>query len=166
MKYYIMGDGSYLGIIDVNTYKCHVGPNWANNPKLLEPHFVEQMQEYSGLFWDTNLETSWLVEVQTEKIDISGFREVSGSIKVTDGKLALLNYDSLTMLAQFEYQTIEEHIKDNFFDLENGNYQIRIVQLFDPKTYFPNGVSTDFVIDIQSIDVLLPPWNTVPWSKL
>ena len=71
MKYYIKGDGSYLCIIDVNTYKCHVGPNWANNPKLLEPHFVEQMQEYSGLFWDTNLETSWLVEVQTEKIDIS-----------------------------------------------------------------------------------------------
>lgn len=166
MIFNIRGDGSYLGLIDVGTYQGFVGLDWAKNPKALEPHFIEQMQNYSALFWDSNLESNWVVEVKTVSDGDSGFREVSGSIKVTGGRLAILEYDSLTTLAQFEKHTLEEQIKDNFITLENGNYLVKIIQKFDPSTNFPDGTTTDFIIEIIKSDEVLPPWQEVPWSTL
>jgi hypothetical protein len=166
MKYYIKGDGSYLSLIDPKQYKTFVGPDWANNPKLLEPHFVGQMQSYSGLFWDTNLETDWVVDVQKENQEASGYRKITGSIKVTDGKLAILEYDALSMLAQFEDYTVEKYLGDNVIEVENGDYQVKIVQLNDPETTFPDGESSDFIILLEKTDDVLPPLPEVPWSKL
>lgn len=166
MIFNIHGDGSYLGLVDVGSYKGFVGPDWAKNPKLLEPHFIEQMQTYSALIWDTNLESDWMVEIKQENSNDSGFREVLGSIRVTKGRLAMLEYNSLSGLAQFENYTVEERMKENFISLENGNYQVRVIQKFDPKINFPDGTSTDFIIEIIKSDDLLSPWQEVPWSIL
>jgi hypothetical protein len=166
MKLHIKGDGSYLGIVDINEFNGYVGSDWAENPRLLEPHFIEHMQKYAGLFWDTNLESDWVVEVAQERSDRSGFREFSAPLKVTNGKAAFLNYDSLTMLAQFEDEDIEKHIGDNLLDIENGDYNIRVIQLKDPELVFPDGTSTDFLIEITKTDSFLPLLSEVPWSRL
>jgi hypothetical protein len=162
----IKGDGSYLGLIDVNTYSTYVGPDWASIPRLLEPHFIDEMQKYTGLFWDTNLESDWVVDLRIGLTEEQGFREITGSIRVKSGKLALFEYDSLSMMAQFEKYTVETELKDNFIELENGIYTVRIVQLENPEEVFPDGKATDFLIEFEKTDVLLPAWDTVLWSIL
>jgi hypothetical protein len=162
----IKGDGSYLGIVDVGSYKGFVGKDWAKNPRLLEPHFIQQMCTYSGLFWDTNLESAWRVEVSMERSDKTGYREVQGSLVVTGGKLVILDYDALTMMAQFEEHTLERYVGDNAIVLENGNYDVRIVQVFDPKVHFSDGKSADFLIEVTKTNELGAAWGQVPWSKL
>jgi hypothetical protein len=166
MKLHISGDGTYLALIDTAKYKGFVGPLWSKIPRLLEPHFIEHMKNYIGLFWDTNLETNWVIEVMTEKVTTSGFREITGSVTVTNGFLAVLEYNALTNLAQFEKYTIEKYIKENVIPLENGNYTIRVIQLKDPESNFPDNIETNFIFEIIRSETLLPPWTEVPWSKL
>lgn len=166
MQYKIQGDGSYLALINPQAYKTFVGRDWAQNPKLLEPHFIEQMQNYSGLFWDTNLEADWIVDVMMQPTSESGFREVTGSIKVTNGQLVLFEYNALTMMAQFETNTTEKYIKNNTISLENGDYNVKIIQKNNPDEHFPDGTSVDFIIEIIAAETLQTPWQEVPWSKL
>ena len=61
------------------------------------------------------------------------FREFSHEIEVTNGRLYLVDYTDLTMVTQFEDDTLprEDHA-DQYIELENGMYLVTVRQMFDP----------------------------------
>lgn len=89
--------------------------------------------------------------------EITGFREIEGVIEVTDSILCLISYDSLTMGPRF-------YMQDCVFELRNGIYKCRIVQMDDPESddYHPK---MDFLIELRLSDDYVETWSYIPWFE-
>jgi hypothetical protein len=128
MKFDIADDSEFLGIVNTRLYKSFVKQDWEFND--IENHLINEMKNYSILFWKTDVENKWSVEVkETNKINKNG---LTGSIKVTDEELYLINYESITMAAKYEDVKLpEKHMEEYRIKLSNGNYNINIIDLFN-----------------------------------
>ena len=166
----MIGDGSYLAILDAGRYASFVGSDWYENDRLLEPHFVEQMRRNVALVWDTGLETDWRLEIREAFSSDRGFREVVGSIESSNGTLCLVNYDSLSMAAQFADQRLPDASSKELL-LAPGIYKFRVIQVIDPRDrtslteQFDAG-GANFVLEYERTDRPLTAWTEVPWSRL
>jgi hypothetical protein len=165
----IVGDGTYLSLIDPLRYASFAGENWATNDRVLEPHFIEEMQNQSALVWATGFETDWRVEVREGISNETGYREQSGSIENSGDTLIMANYDALSMCAQFDNEKVAE--QDHGIckiPLPQGRYKIRVVQLIDPETYDfdENNRAAEFLLEYAKADSPMPAWTSVPWSSL
>ncbi|MEX6690894.1 hypothetical protein QTN47_25520 [Danxiaibacter flavus] len=127
----VTDDSGFLAIVNADKYKSFVDENWEYEQ--LIKHFVDQMNNNSLVIWATGSEGEWTMRFTDKQSDKQSFKEFSKSINITNGKLWLINYEDLTMVAQFEDEKIPlNHNKDLFIQLDNGIYNITIRQLFDP----------------------------------
>jgi hypothetical protein len=94
----ITTDSGLLALIDPDAYAAFVDPDWEFRHLMV--HFREQMAKRRMLIWCAGLGAEWTVAVASEPSPRTGFREVTGTIVATGGRLALVSYEELTMAAE------------------------------------------------------------------
>lgn len=156
-RFEIPDDSGFLALVDPDAYAGLV-PDW-DFDRLLA-HFNAAMAERSLLFWATGYGGMWAVDVVTDGSPApAGFRRVSGPIRVTAGRLHLVNYESLSMVAQFpDVHLPEAYLADLVVEVPPGDYTCEIVQLADPE----DGDDDGFVITVTP-GAGPAPWTEAPW---
>jgi hypothetical protein len=120
----VTDDSGFLGIIEPNKYLSFVDEDW--ELKQLFDHFRNQIKNKNILLWGTGCENTWRVQVRRYISEEVGFREFTSQINVESNVLYLINYESLTMGAQFsDVELPESHMKDLCINLDNGLYRVR-----------------------------------------
>ncbi len=159
----VTDDSGFLAIVVPANYRTFVDRNWRFGQ--LIDHFRQQMAQRSLLIWGTGLEGSWKIDVRTEQSLARGFREVSGPLRVIGGCVLVTNFESLTMVAQFDDERLpQKHERDQVVSLADGDYCCRMVQMFDPdqKDSAEDG-GPDFIVELSRPVVLPTAWSEVPW---
>lgn len=134
MHVHVGGDGSHLALVDTRQYQSFVGRDWADGERLYE-HLVHQAGLGHILAWRAGFESDWLVEVRAGHSTDSGFRSFVADIFNTGDSLHLVNYDSLTMAAQFDDHVLPDAETTHYqVSIPPGAQRVRVVQLFDPKS--------------------------------
>jgi hypothetical protein len=164
MRFFVITDDSgFLGIFNPQQYISFVDEDWEFDQ--LITHFKHQILHKNLLLWGSGSEGTWKVGINDKLSGINGFREIEGTIEVTDGKLCLINYESLTMGAMFTRVTLpEEHLRDCVFELSNGFYKCRIIQMNNPEEVIIKS-EVDFIIEFSLTDSKFKPWNRIPWFE-
>ena len=158
----VTDDSGFLAIIDPDAYAGFVQADWTLD--ILQEHFKREMQNRHLLIWGTGLEHVWRIAVSLAPLTTTGFREVSGSISCSNGRLLLTNYESLTMAAQFaDTRLPQRHEQDQIIQLPPGLYDCRIVQLSDPESSTPFEEDTNFVYEITQTTTARETWSEIPW---
>jgi len=162
----VTDDSGLLALVVPAAYESFVDRDWTFDQVFA--HFRAQMGRRSILIWGTGSEGVWKVDVQLTKSEANGFREVSGPLEVVGGNLLLTNYESLTMAAQFDDVTLpEKHQEQLLVELPDGNYSVRIIQMFDPEQEdSAGGDRADFVFEVLEATGEVPPWELTPWFKV
>ena len=138
MLFKITDDSGFLAVIDPDAYDGFVGSNWTWDT--LQDHFAREAREQHLLVWSTGMEHVWSINILFEPVELTGIREVNGSIIASQGRLLLTNYESLTMAAQFADVTLPEaHERDQIPSVPPGAYDCRIIQLSDAASDAPFG---------------------------
>ena len=144
MLFKITDDSGFLALVDPDAYDGFVGSDWTWDA--LQDHFVREAREQHLLAWSTGMEHVWRIDVLFQPVELTGFREVNGSIVASQGRLLLTNYESLTMAAQFADVTLPEaHERDQILSVSPGTYDCRIIQLSDPESDAPFGEPVNFI---------------------
>lgn len=95
----ISDDSGLLGLVDTQAYETYVSESWTYE-QLVE-HFAKQSAKGSILVWDCGDGGDiYRVDVKLGFTNEVGFREATGSLKVTGSQLYLTSYTALTMAAQ------------------------------------------------------------------
>ena len=163
---HVGGDGSHLAIVDAEQYRSFVG-DWAQDDRLRK-HLINQSARESVIAWGTGFECDWKLAISPGISNRSGFREFESVITTKSGKLYVVNFDSLTMAAQFENHTLpDEETADYRFVVPPGRYRVRIVQLVDPesKWWESLGDGPAFLIEFEPSAAGGTPAKEIPWSK-
>jgi hypothetical protein len=127
----ITDDSGFLAIVNADRYNSYVSEDW-ELPELLN-RFVDEMNNDNLIVWSTGTENTWTINFVNLPSDIKSFREFNKSIEVTYGRLYLTNYEDLTMAAQYAEEKLPaKHNAQSYFLLDNGKYELRIRQLFNP----------------------------------
>lgn len=162
----ISDDTGFLGLIDPASYQTFIDENWTYE-QIIE-HFKEQMQLRRLLIWETGFEGFWrvCVEIGSSK-PTAGFRSVTGPIIASTGQLLLVNYETLTMAAQYEDVTLpEKHLEHCRIGIEPGSYECQITQMFNPESHDQNDDGDlDFILQLRRADQLSNYWLGIPWAK-
>src|SRR5258708_34825392 len=86
------------------------------------------------LIWGTGCEEVWTVRVEFGRSGMSGFREVTGAIECSQGRICLTNYESLTMAASHQdVQLPEQRQVELARFIPAGAYHFRIIPLPDAE---------------------------------
>lgn len=145
------GDTNFIGIVNGEQYKSFVDEDW--ELEMLLQHFTDEMTNGNVLVFqmtEEGIEHSWNVEVEigTEAIEQKCFRKAEGYIRVTENQLYLVDYDCLTMAAQFEDEKVPDENCSNYkIDIENGVYKVEVLQFYN--------VDNDEYIGTNEKDILL-----------
>ena len=125
-------DSGILALVNCATYSSFVDEDWTYE-QIIE-HFRSQAQSESILVWDAgDGGNHYRIEVRHGISEEAGFRSTRGCLQVTAAKVYLASYTALTMAAQFEDETLPgKGETDLSIPLENGQYIIRVVQMYDP----------------------------------
>jgi hypothetical protein len=164
----IADDDGFLALVDPDAYESFVAKQWTLDQ--LVQHFRRQMRERRLLLWGTGREETWRVALWLEAAAAAGFREVTGPITTTRGRLFLGSYASLTMAATYDDVTLPEpHETPNVLRVPAGDYRCRIVQMRDPEAdvdddWILRGVH--FVIELTPDAAGPASWAAVPWADL
>ena len=162
MSFQITDDSGFLALIDPDQYISFVDEDWEFDQ--LIAHFKEQMKEHNLLIWHTGREDIWNLKINNKITEQKGFREIIGQIKVKN-KLCLVNYEDLTMAAQFKDEILPlNHNKDLIIPLEEGNYRCRIIQMSDPEDW-ETKPEFDFTIELEKNDNFRNVWSSIPWEE-
>lgn len=159
-RFRITDDSGFLALVDHHAYQGFVAAEWTYESVLR--HFRAAMVDRSLLLWGTGREEDWTVELLVGgAAPATGFRRVTGPIRVSAGELHLTNYESLTMVAQFADERLPEaHLRDLVVDLPTGEYHCEIVQLADPDD--ESRSVPDFVIALN-VGRAGDAWSDPPW---
>jgi hypothetical protein len=160
--YTIIDDSGLLALVDCSAYRPFVGEDWTYE-RILQ-HFNGCTKDRTIAVWNCgDGGDSYVVRVRSDITSDSGFRSIDGAISVTGGALHLVSYDVLTMAAQFEDEPLpSKHERHLRIELENGNYRIRLVQLYDPgRLNRPDHTTPDFLVEFEQ--VAGRPWAGVAW---
>ncbi|MFE0557029.1 hypothetical protein ACFW1P_14010 [Paenibacillus sp. NPDC058910] len=129
------GDTNFIALVNADKYKTFVDEDWEFES--LFKHFSDEMEEGKILVFqmtEEGIEHSWTIEVKFEATlnDLECYRRTEGYIEVTDNKLYIVDYDCLTMAAQFSDNKIpDENCANNRIELKNGMYMVEIVQFYN-----------------------------------
>jgi hypothetical protein len=124
------------------------------------------MEHRRLLIWGTGMENDWRVRVSRVMGEFTGFREVTGPIVASRGRLLLTSYDGLTMAAQLKDITLPlAHEQDLMIEVPSGEYHCRVIQMIGPDDYElqPDPIA-DFALDLVRSDEPIAPWAGVPWA--
>ncbi len=163
----IADDSGFLGIANFDRYKSYLAPDW--DFEMIKDKIIREMNAHTLLFWGTGREDIWKVKIGITASDKDAFREDKGVIEITNGKLYLTNYASLTMAAQFEHIRLpQKHHENLFIELENGKYMVKFRQMEDPEKSRMNPTEYDFeiiLIKIRNIpEVYVNNFKKIFWS--
>lgn len=150
-NYKISDDSGFMGIANLNKYESFVDSNW--DFEMLKKRIVDQINLNNILFWSTGREDIWNVQVTTNaNLASSNFYRIEeGLIEVTDEKLYLVNYETLSTTAQFQdIKLPERHLENLNFELNNGLYLVEFGQLNDPEK-IDERAEVDFEIRLELI---------------
>ncbi|MDC0230670.1 hypothetical protein OAK19_01770 [Aureispira] len=132
IEFEISDDASFLGLINTDQYNSFVDENWEFEQ--VKERIINESNKGHLLFWGTDIPNFWTVRICDQPIAKEAFKSFEGKIKVTNSRLYLINYESLTLAAQFEEEQLpEEHLADLYVKLQNAVYNVTIRQLFDPE---------------------------------
>lgn len=169
MSLFIIPADYCIALIDASAYQSFVDANWTLAQ--LQQHFVDQINQGRMLAWGTGAPGNWRISVSDNSGDVTGYREFTGRITATDKKLHLTSYDELTNAAQFQQATVPSSETVNWFlSIEPGQYDCRVVQLFDPdqaeSEHVFNQESPHFAIELTEANVGKPnEMKQVPWFE-
>ncbi|WP_421798674.1 hypothetical protein [Haliscomenobacter sp.] len=152
MKTLRLLDGyGFNAIANLDQYDSFVAKNWDFD--LLKKHFLQQMSLNRILIWTTTPSGgTWQINLVDEKSDEIPFREIRGVIEVSNKRLYLCNYETLTMAAQFEtVQLPEPYLSSLFIEMENGKYGVTIRQMNDLGNCVTEDTRIDFELVFQKI---------------
>ena len=153
----------FLAVIDPDVYASFVGEDWEFDD--LISHFRDEMSRHRLLIWGTGREDLWDIDVRSKASDLNGYRELTGGIVCTGGRLLLTNYESLTMAAQLERVVLpQDDERDQVLELDPGPYLCRIVQLHDPEDESEHP-GPGFMLELVRTGELPPPWDAIPWGE-
>ncbi len=144
----ISDDSGFLAIVNADKYNSFVNEMWTL-PQLFE-RFIEEMNYDHLIIWSTGSENTWTVTFVNKPSDKKSFREFSKTMTVTNGQVFLTNYEDLTISAQYADEKVPaKHNIDLNIKLDNGVYEFKIRQLFDPTNYEDEAGSENFEIVVQ-----------------
>src|SRR5215475_14347027 len=159
----ITDDSGFLAIVDPDAYQGFVDAAWT--AETIQEHFRQQMRERHLLAWGTGMEHLWRIDVSLRPIKTAGFREVTGSIFASQGRLLLTNYESLTMAAQFPDITLPQaKERGQILSVSRGLYDCRIIQLSDPASHAPFEESVNFIYEFTRGTSPRAVWSELPWG--
>lgn len=158
----VIDDSGFLALVDPDAYASFVHENW-NYLQLVE-HFKAEMSVHQLLIWQTGMENTWKVEISFAPLEMQGFKELTGFIHVSKGRLLLTNYESLTMAAQFEDVILPEpHEKNLLLSVPTGFYQCRIPQIHNPISNHTHQYhNPDFAIELIPSNDAGTAWAEIP----
>lgn len=163
---HVGGDGSQLAIGDLDRYESFVG-DWDENDRLRK-HLIAQADKEAIIAWGSGFETDWVVSIQPGFSGRKGYREFRSVISTPSGKLHIVNYDSLTMAAQFDdYRLPDKETYAYAFQVPPGRYQFRIVQLVNPDTDWWTHLGEGdpaFLVEYEPAGTSDRPQQTIPWA--
>jgi len=168
MKFFeISDDSGFMGIVNYDKYNSYLKPNW--NFEMIKEKVITEMNAHNLLFWGTGKENNWRVKIDTKPSERKAFREAKGVIEITNEKLYLTNYETLTMAAQFEKIKLpEKHHENLFIELENGKYMVKFRQMIDPEFISIQSKDYDFEIILNQIknmpDIYVNNFKKIFWS--
>ncbi|PEY43938.1 hypothetical protein CN354_01870 [Bacillus cereus] len=145
------GDTNFIGVVNAEQYKSFVDEDWEF--EMLLQHYADEMKNGNVLVFqmtEEGIEHSWNVEVRVgeEPIKQECFRKAEGYIRVTENQLYLVDYDCLTMAAQFEDEKVPDENCSNYkIDIENGVYKVEVLQFYN--------VDNDEYVGTNEKDILL-----------
>jgi hypothetical protein len=164
----ISDDSGFMGLVNADRYNSFVSKNWRFDD--LRERFIQEMNQSNLLFWSTGQEGLWNVRITTDKEEYKPFRAFGGEINVTDEKLFLINYEDLSMAAQFQDEKLPlKHNADLGLRIENGIYNVKINQLFNPDSLTPDDndkVHFEIVIEkTRNGEVGTNKFDGIPWLQ-
>lgn len=169
MQIHVCGDGSLIALADLSTYKSFVDKNWHEDFKL-QKHLLDESDRLAIALWGTGFESDWKVEFREGITQLEGVRSMEQYINNSSGSLHLINYDSLTMAAQFEdYKLPDEETEAYEVSLPKGVLKVRIIQLIDPKA---DGFWEDFdkmpgfILEYERVDGGENKLPRIPWTSI
>ena len=143
-------DSGFLGIVNTHLYKSFIKEDWKYED--IENHLINEMKNYSILFWKTEYEDEYIIEINEIKNNKKNEDEFIGSIKVTNEELYLINYESITMATSYEDTKLpEKHLEEYIIKLPNGNYDIKISKS-----------GRKYKIRYNKTEELKEPWTIIP----
>jgi hypothetical protein len=148
----ITDESGFLAIVNADKYNSFVAEDWQFEQLL--NHFVDEMNKGTLIIWATAMENNWVVGVSDTPSQENVFKEFCKTIKVTNRKLYLTNYEDLTMAAQYADEQIPA--KNNaglYIRIDNGLYNVTVRQMFDANDY-QDKIAVDFEIIIQPENTL------------
>lgn len=168
-RFEIPDDSGFLGIVNAGAYEAFVAEDWEFSQ--IEERIISEGKLGHLLFWATGSENMWPVTVTDEPISKNEFRSFKGRIRVTSGVLHLVNFEALTMAAQFENETLPpSHLESENVALENGVYEATVRQLDDPGTLSDESDPPGFEIVLRRIedagDAPLNSFESIIWHSL
>lgn len=164
------GDTNFIGVVNATEYKSFVNEDW--ELEMLLQHFSNEMKLGNILVFqmtDKGIEHSWNIEVKFESnlIEQDCFRKAVGYIKVNDNKLYLVDYDCLTMSAQFQNNKIPDKNCANYrIDIENGIYRVDFVQFYDvDKDKYTGTNEKDILLNFTQVFEFQQTADKVLWCS-
>jgi hypothetical protein len=132
MRLHLADDSGILSLLDCSTYSPFVGEDWEYEQLLM--HFKSQATHKSIVVWDAgDGGNDYRIDISLEATDMKGFREASSQITVRGGQLHLASYTAVTMAAQFSDERLPSETEAKCcIALPNGEYALRIVQMYNP----------------------------------
>jgi hypothetical protein len=162
-QFEVPDDSGFLGVVDPDAYVTFVHEDWTLEQ--LFGHFRAELGKRTLLLWGTGAENSWPVEVTTGSPRQSGFRRTTGPIRVTGGRLLVVNYETLTMAAESADVTLPEpHLADLLVTVPSGDYACEIIQVNDPESDAAFEDVTQFIVGL-TLGQAPDPWSDPAWFQ-
>jgi hypothetical protein len=160
----IADDSGLLALVDCATYRGFVSDDWTYEE--LMSHFAAEMKSRAILVWDcSDWGDTYTVEVRKGFTADKGFRNVTGSINATSGKIHLLSYASLSNAAEDrDVDLPEAHEAKNVIELSPGVHKVRIVQTFNPEKADSRKDGTPHII-LEIEPGTADKWDAVAWAE-
>lgn len=131
-EFEITDDAGFLGLVNANLYRSFIDEDWEFDQ--LKERIIQESNKGHLLFWGTEVPNTWTVRVCSTPVADKEIKSFEGKINVTKSKLYLLNYETISIAAQFDDKHLsEDDLKDYCIPLENGVYSVTIRQLLDPE---------------------------------
>lgn len=157
----VTDDSGFLAIVDPDAYPTFLGADW--DWKMIQRHFVKQMQGGALLIWGTGREETWEVHIG-EPVPGGSFRAIEGTIWASSGRLHLTSFDDLSYAASYDDATLPlPHSGENVLVVQPGTYRCMIEQLRDPEG---DEEEHGFRITLCQVDEMqAAPWREIPWFE-
>lgn len=129
-----IGDTNFLALVNAETYHSFVNEDWTLGE--LFSHWGNEAKEGNILVFGMTQEgtqANWRIGVGfKEAEEQTYYKKATGAIKVTDNSLYIVEYNCLTMAAQFNDCKVPDKNCEKFkIELANGVYQVVATQFYN-----------------------------------